>query len=517
MNLIRIYFICASLCIGLAAQGQILSYPFIGKTFGTSYANGTARMRGLGGHFNSIGADISSISGNPAGLGMYNRSEINLTGSFASQSIQSNYIGNQTSSNDYQASLTGFGVVLEGEATNNWKGNFGFAHSKQVLFNQSLNLFGINNVSSLLDNYIETANKNGETGASLDDQYDSRSNTALSPEAVAYQSYLINPDPATGAAPFYRLSPSLPTQQSGVATMDGYQSQWDLSYGLNYLQKLYLGIGVHLTKVQATFTNNWDETFVGSPYVNGFSYNERLLSNGNGYSLSLGMMYKLNTNVRLGLSFQSPTYFTQINEQLNGTMQTRAIAIPAFDSNGNPIEITRIDPVYLATNEFSYQLTTPMRIGGGLSYFFGKKGFLSFDLEMVDYSQIKISSLELTPSANANFKSKYNGLVSRYFQPDVNIKIGAEFRVSSNISVRGGVAQFGSGYQKTFDPIDRTALQFSTGVGYKSNDFYIDLSFVHRTQKDAYTPYVLDNASKYASSNLTIRNSTLSLTAGLYF
>ena len=517
MKIVRLTISVAGLLIGLAAQGQVLSYPFIGKTFGTSYASGSSRMLGMGGHYNALGADITSISGNPAGLGFYNRSEINLTGSVSFTNVSSNYINNQTSKTDNQVSISGFGIVLSGEETGDWKGNLGVAYSKQILLNRSFSVSGLNNASSLLDSYIEKANRNGETGTSLDNQYDSQSNTALTPEAVAYQSYLINPDSKTGKAPFYRLEPNLPTQQNGLASTEGYQSQWDISYGLNYKQKLYLGFGIHLTKVQATFTNSWDESFIGAKYVSGFSYNEKLLSSGNGYGLTLGLMYKLNSKLRAGFSFTSPTYYTQINEQLSGGMNTRAIGIPAFDSNGSPITITRVGAVYLATNEFTYQLTTPMKIGGGLSYFIGKKGFLSFDLEMVDYSQVAVSSTELSYSANANFKEKYNSQSKRYFQSDLNIKIGGEFRVSPSISLRAGIAQFGGGYQKTFDAIDRTALQFSGGLGYKSNGFFIDLGFVHRSQKEAFTPYTLTNVANYASSELTIKNTMVSITGGLYF
>lgn len=518
MKRIRLSMIAAGLCLGLAAQGQVLSYPFIGKMLGTSFANGSTRMLGLGGHYNALGADITSISGNPAGLGFYNRSELNLTANFAINSVASNYIGTETSKVGSQVSLTGFGIVLAGDGLQgDWRGNLGIAYSKQVVLNRKFVTLGVNNVSSLLDSYIETVGKNGETGASLDDQYDSRSNTALTPEALAYQSYLINPDPTTGKAPFYRVQPNLPTQQVGEASVDGYQSQWDISYGLSYQQKLYLGIGLHLTKVEATFANTWDETFLGAKYVSGFSYREKLLTNGNGYGLTLGLMYKINNKLRAGLSVVTPTYYTQINEQLTGTMAARAIAIPAFDSNGNPINITRVSPVDLATNEFSYQLTTPMRIGGGLSYFIGKKGFISFDLEVVDYSQIAVSSAELGYAANANFKNKYNSIASRYFQSDINVKVGGEFRVSSNISLRAGLAQFGGGYQKTFDGINRNAMQLSAGVGYKSSGYYVDLGLVHRWQQDAYTPYTLNNTSNYASNKLNISQTMVSVTGGLYF
>lgn len=505
--------------MSFVGQSQVVSYPFVGKTFSSSYATGSARMQGLGGNYNALGADITSISGNAAGLGLYKRSEINFTGNFGISSVGSTYIGNETSRTENQVGVTGFGIVLSGEDWQNsdWKGNLGFGYSKQAFFNQSFSMVGLNNVSSLLDKYIQTATKNGETGASLDDQFDSYSNSALTPEAVAYQAYLINPDSKTGGAPFSRFEPNLPTQQYGYASTEGFQSAWDLSYGLSYRQKFFIGAGIHFSKIQSTLRNTWDETFVGAKYVRGFSYDEKLQTNGSGYSVSLGIMYKVNNHLRAGLNFQTPTYYKQVNEQLTGLMTPRVISIPGYDSNGKPINITSVGSVKLATNEFTYQLTTPMKIGGGLAYFFDKKGFITMDFEMVDYSSISVSSGELSFSENQKFMNKYNAISQKYFQSDVNIKIGGELRLDSKFSLRAGFAQFGGGYQKFYDNIDRTVTQFSGGLGYKSEGFYLDLAVVHRTQKDAYTPYTLDNSSNYASSSLDLKNISISLSGGVFF
>ncbi len=519
MKMIKKSLLALSLLMSFWVDGQVLSYPSIGKQFSSTAETGTARMRALGGNFTAIGADVSSISGNAAGLGYYNRSELNLTGNFNVSGISSNYIGTETSRTESQIGLIGFGLVLSGEnwQNENWKGNFGIAYSKQLMFNQSFSLLGLNNVSSLLDQYIQTANKNGETGASLDNQYDYNSNSALSQEALAYQSYLINPDNKTGGAPFSRFEPNLPTQQSGYFAQAGYQSQWDFSYGLSYRQKFFIGAGVHFAKIQSTMRNSWDETFEGAKYVSGFGYQEKLEMNGTGYSVSLGVIYKVNNRLRAGFNFQTPTFFKQVNEQLTGNISTRAISIPSYDSNNNPINITKVGNVYLATNEFTYQLTTPMRIEGGLAYFFGKKGFLTMDVEMINYASIKVSSDELGISDNQKFMTKYNGLAQKYFQSDLNLKLGAEIRLDKNFSLRGGIGQLGAGYQKKYDSIDRTQFQFSGGLGYKSEGFYIDLAVVHRTHKEAYTPYVLDNSANFASSALTKNQTNVSLTAGLYF
>jgi hypothetical protein len=85
------------------------------------------------------------------------------------------------------------------------------------------------------------------------------------------------------------------------------------------------------------------------------------------------------------------------------------------------------------------------------------------------------------------------------------------------LSVRGGVAMFGSGYAQTYDSIKRNAFQFSGGIGYRKSSFYLDLTAIQRTQKDAYTPYTLKNAADYSSATLDLTSTQFMLGGGIYF
>ena len=50
--------------------------------YSTHNLNGTARYTAMGGAFSSLGAEFSALSQNPAGIGMYQFSEITFTPSF---------------------------------------------------------------------------------------------------------------------------------------------------------------------------------------------------------------------------------------------------------------------------------------------------------------------------------------------------------------------------------------------------------------------------------------------------
>ena len=59
--------------------------------------NGTARYVGMGGAMEALGADISTIGTNPAGLGLFRHSNISLSGGFVMQTNGKDFAnGNKT-------------------------------------------------------------------------------------------------------------------------------------------------------------------------------------------------------------------------------------------------------------------------------------------------------------------------------------------------------------------------------------------------------------------------------------
>ena len=503
-----------------AVNAQIYSYSNLAKSFSTAYSTSSPRMQAMGGVHSTLGADISSISGNPAGLGFYNRSEVAVGIGYVSSTTESNYLSESSSKSNSFVQLPIFGLVLGSPAelsASQWHGSFGIGFTRQVIFAQPISISGVNNRSSLLDKFIEKANDKGATGQSLDDEFNSYSKTADSPEAVAYQAYLINPNAKTGGAPFQRYEANLPTSQLGTADNEGALSQWDISYGASYLNKFYLGLGLHFSKINATSTTFWQEEFIGANNVSGLTYQEKLVNTGSGLSATLGMIYKLNSNLRVSFALNTPMFFDQMNERYDATLIPKVYGIPSFDSKGNPITITRVGAVKLTPNEFTYQLTTPFKLSGGAAYFFGKRGLLSLDLEYVNYPGMQVSSVELSAADNINFENKYNGQTKKNFQSALNLKLGTEIRLSANFNLRGGVATWGNSYAPTYDSIDRTVFQISGGLGYRANQFYIDLTAYQRTSKEAFTPYTMKNTADYSSASLNLTSLQFMIGTGIYF
>src|SRR5688572_21896860 len=102
MNFKKLITICALTATGYSRYAQFAEDALRFSEFGQG---SSSRFKGLGNAQTALGGDISSISGNPAGLGMFTRSEFGFTVDYANSNVNSNYIGQST---DVQKNKLGF-------------------------------------------------------------------------------------------------------------------------------------------------------------------------------------------------------------------------------------------------------------------------------------------------------------------------------------------------------------------------------------------------------------------------
>ena len=109
---------------------------------------GTARFTSMAGAFGALGGDFSALSTNPAGIGIYRRSEFTFTPSFYNQKTTSNFMGNSLDDYKYNVNFNNAGIVLsyyEPESKNVWKGvMFGFGYNRLNNFNNRISMSGKN-------------------------------------------------------------------------------------------------------------------------------------------------------------------------------------------------------------------------------------------------------------------------------------------------------------------------------------------------------------------------------------
>src|SRR3712207_3643255 len=105
--------------------------------------NGTARYVGMGGAMEALGADISTISSNPAGIGLFRKSQISLSGGLLVQQDASNKVSYrganaEINGNKVNTSFDQIGLVWARKTGRNSYLNIAFNYHKSRNFDQLL-------------------------------------------------------------------------------------------------------------------------------------------------------------------------------------------------------------------------------------------------------------------------------------------------------------------------------------------------------------------------------------------
>jgi hypothetical protein len=145
------------------------SFPGISQSdvdalrYSRTFLGGTARFISMGGAFGSLGADFSTASTNPAGLGLYTKSELTVTPAMFGGRTKSDYNGYQTYDSRFNFNLSKAGIVIasppksnKGATVRSYQIAFGVNRSNN--FNNRMLMDGINDRNSIIDTYVDNAN-----------------------------------------------------------------------------------------------------------------------------------------------------------------------------------------------------------------------------------------------------------------------------------------------------------------------------------------------------------------------
>jgi hypothetical protein len=465
--------------------------------FSTFQTGSTSRIKGIGNAGTAIGGDLSSLSGNPAGLGFFTHSELSITPEFNGSTIKSIYLGD-AANNSYRDSKSSINfnnaAVVIYQRLNTPKGrdktkgwlsiNYGAAYSRTNNFYENITYGAKSNPNSITDYYASLANANGTGNVSnggLDDW--------------AYQHNLIDSYNITGGGTEFRSNVQGSVAQLNNTIRTGGQSEIDLAFGANYSNKLYLGVGISLSDIRYNSYNIFSETGTASvldnnntPQNTGFKSNfiQDQVTKGSGGNIKLGLIYKPVNAVRLGLTVTSPTFYT-IDDSYTETLSTQ------LNNGGN----YRNDQNYPLT----YNMRTPLKLTGGAAIFIGKYGFISGDVDYIDY---KTTHLSTSDDYTADFD---NANIKALYRSTINARVGAEARITSMFYLRGGYAIQGSPLKENGSDIKTV----SGGLGVRFGQYFIDATFAHLSGSATVYPYEIGAASPSAVLNKTNNNGFLTL------
>jgi len=154
----RILIISSLLLSAYLLQAQ---YAEDALRYSQIYYQGTARNMATGSALGAMGADFSTLSSNPAGLGMYRGGEFSITPEIFNRKITSTYNGTTSEDARTNFDLSNVGLVTSKNISrggNGWKYfNFGFGMNRLNNYNSNSVIQGMNPNNSRIDVYYEQA------------------------------------------------------------------------------------------------------------------------------------------------------------------------------------------------------------------------------------------------------------------------------------------------------------------------------------------------------------------------
>jgi hypothetical protein len=467
---------------------------------------GSARTQGIGGAQTALGADVSNLSSNPAGLGMFRRSEISLTPAIQFSTTDTNTGSMRQSNERNMLTIPQAGIIISNrkgdEDVSDWRGiNFGIGVTRLNNFNEQLfyqNTAG-EDQATIVEYFAERANNNGRTRSDLDSEFNSGFVTL---EGLAYGAYLIDieEDEATGeqfAVPLFRAGAIL---EDELIQRRGAQNQIDIGAGTSFRDKIYLGASVGIISSRFTQESLYNETEsdATTEFTN-LELRDEFTTRGTGVNLKVGIIARPTDALRIGASVQTPTAYT-----LTDTYQR---SLYAFFDDGTTESASEIP------GDISYRMTTPFRATGGVAVFLGKYGFITGDIEYVDYSNTRFEEDDEFGSGTSSFYSNLNNSISNTYQSAMNYRIGAEGRYEA-FRFRAGYAHSGNPYRSS--GLNGAINSFSLGAGVRLQNYYADLAFVNSTRDSRYSPYQLSSGDEPVVDISNTQRSVL-LTVGYNF
>ncbi|PBJ14493.1 OmpP1/FadL family transporter [Flavobacterium sp. ACN6] len=486
---------------------------------------GTARFRAMSGAFGAVGGDLSSLSVNPAGSAVFNTNQVGI--SFSNQNIKNNsdYFGTQTSDKENSFILNQAGGVFvfkDRNPNNGWnKIAIGATYENTNNFNNSTFSAGTNPTNSIDGYFLDYANygnggapvpheyvnlNNNETLADLyrylgsnfpNGQYPNLSGYSAQQALLGYQGYLINIDDVNNPNSTY-FTNNAPNgkdyyQENEVYTR-GYNSKVSFNIATSYRDRLYLGanLNVHVTDYRRTssFYEENKNPLQSYETISNVRFNNELYTYGNGFSFQLGAIGKVTEALRLGIAYESNTWYELYDELSQSLFTTTESTAGSFSNNANPNTVNVYE---------SYTLQTPDKWTFSAAYVFGKSGLLSIDYALKNYGNSKFK-----PSSD--FRG-INNEISNNLTSTGELRVGAEYKINK-LSLRGGYRFEGSPYKNGTTVGDLNS--YSGGLGYNFGGTKLDLAYSYLERKSN-QGFFATGLTDGANINSKLNNVTLTL------
>jgi long-subunit fatty acid transport protein len=273
-----------------------------------------------------------------------------------------------------------------------------------------------------------------------------------------------------------------------------------------------VGANLNLQSINHQSVSNYEEVFSGN---GGMTLNNTLITTGTGANVNIGLIAVPVDFIRIGLSLHTPMFYSM--EQLN-------YATLDFDSNVSGNTQTPTD------NYVQYQLQTPLQFNVSTAFILDKRGFLSAEYVFNNYTGMKLMDIE----GNAHGYNFENEDINNMLQNARTIKVGGEYRLTDNFSLRAGFANTSnitnSNVAKNLDVktvrtdpeyFSHNSTNYATfGLGYRETNWYFDFAYVNKLIDEDYYAYNSNDLSdnyKINPANVKTITNNIVATFGIKF
>ena len=365
----HLLLICASL---FAATTALAQETYENANLATEDLNGTARYVGMGGAMEALGADISVICTNPAGIGLFRRSVASASFGLVTQDQASDFkYGDKTKMSFDQA-----GFVYAMRSGRRSFMNFGFNYHKSKNFNYILStadhLSGASQNKLSFIKALGDVDRTGVTEVNINESSGAYRGTNYFTSQLDNLYY--NALMMTNGNLYYNDASSYTFDRANT----GYIGEYDFNMSGNINDRVYLGLTVGIHDVHYKGQSLYSEQLLNAAdhAIGDVTVSDERRITGVGYSVSAGVIFRPveASPFRIGLYVTSPTWY-----DLTTRNYTYLI---------NNSQVEGAHPRYYANESYDYKVYTPWKFGVSLGHTVDNFLALGATYEYADYGSL---------------------------------------------------------------------------------------------------------------------------------
>lgn len=452
----------------------------------TDQLNGSARFVGMGGALGALGADLSVISSNPAGIGLYRKSDIGMTFGAVIPNGNGWDMDDKTTYNENlsRASFDQFGGVLSLRtgSTGLKRLNIAFNYQKKLNFNQGFfadnnNLGGLSQMTQL----AKLVNADFATENNL-------AGLAAMPYGAEdmkdWDEYYLSKG-VDEQDNEYRYNNAYSTHNNYTRHQRGALKAYDINFSMNFNDRVYVGATLGIDELDYREWNEYAE-YGEDDGLNHSLYNDTEIS-GVGVNGKFGIIARPFefSSFRLGLAVETPTWYRMENSTL-----------------------FNLDKSDQLESYMEYTLRTPWKVRLSAGHTVGSVFAWGVEYEYANYAKTKMGypAYDAYSSSGqfrtADWDMAMNELTRNTLKGQHTLRLGVEVNPLRKFAIRAGYNYISGRFADNvgFDQysINSRAMDYATnteymrlgdtniltaGLGYKGKLVYVDLTYQFRAQR----------------------------------